>query len=53
MRTPWWQTGVVYQIYPRSFLDTSGTGVGDLEGIRHRLDYLAWLGVDAPARSSG
>jgi alpha-glucosidase len=44
---PWWRTGVVYQIYPRSFLDTSGDGVGDLEGIRRRLDYLAWLGVDA------
>lgn len=47
MSAPWWQTGVVYQVYPRSFLDTSGTGVGDLEGIRQRLDYLAWLGVDA------
>ena len=44
---PWWRSGVVYQIYPRSFLDTSGDGVGDLEGIRRRLDYLAWLGVDA------
>ncbi|MEX2619124.1 MAG: alpha-amylase family glycosyl hydrolase [Egibacteraceae bacterium] len=40
-------TGVVYQIYPRSFLDTDGDGIGDLEGIRRRLDYLAWLGVDA------
>jgi alpha-glucosidase len=44
---PWWQAGVVYQIYPRSFLDTDGDGVGDLEGIRRRLDYLRWLGVDA------
>jgi alpha-glucosidase len=44
---PWWQTAVVYQIYPRSFQDSNGDGVGDLEGIRHRLDYLAWLGVDA------
>ncbi|MEX0658180.1 MAG: alpha-amylase family glycosyl hydrolase, partial [Egibacteraceae bacterium] len=44
---PWWMTGVVYQIYPRSFLDTDGDGIGDLEGIRRRLDYLAWLGVDA------
>jgi alpha-glucosidase len=43
----WWQTAVFYQIYPRSFLDTSGDGVGDLEGIRRRLDYLTWLGVDA------
>jgi alpha-glucosidase len=44
---PWWQTGVVYQIYPRSFLDTDGDGIGDLEGIRRRLDHLRWLGVDA------
>jgi alpha-glucosidase len=45
--TIWWQHGVVYQIYPRSFQDTDGDGVGDLEGIRRRLDYLNWLGVDA------
>jgi alpha-glucosidase len=38
---------VVYQIYPRSFLDTDGDGVGDLDGVRRRLDHLAWLGVDA------
>jgi alpha-glucosidase len=44
---PWWQSGVVYQIYPRSFADTDGDGIGDLEGIRRRLDHLAWLGVDA------
>ena len=44
---PWWQSDVVYQIYPRSFLDTDGDGVGDLEGIRRRLNYLQWLGVDA------
>lgn len=44
---PWWRRGVVYQIYPRSFLDTDGDGVGDLEGIRRRLDHLVWLGVDA------
>lgn len=43
----WWQTGVVYEIYPRSFADVSGDGVGDLAGITGRLDYLAWLGVDA------
>jgi alpha-glucosidase len=43
----WWQRGVVYQIYPLSFLDSNGDGMGDLEGIRARLDYLAWLGVDA------
>jgi alpha-glucosidase len=46
-RVPWWRSGTVYQIYPRSFLDTDGDGVGDLEGIRRRLDHLAWLGVDA------
>src|SRR5882762_6509652 len=43
---PWWQRGVVYQIYPRSFLDTNGDGVGDLAGIIARIPYLAWLGVD-------
>ena len=46
-RAPWWQRAVVYQIYPRSFADASGDGVGDLRGIRDRLGYLAWLGVDA------
>jgi alpha-glucosidase len=43
----WWQSGVVYQIYPRSFQDSDGDGVGDLPGIIGRLDYLHWLGVDA------
>jgi glycosidase len=43
----WWQHGVIYQIYPRSYQDANGDGVGDLEGIRQRLDHLAWLGVDA------
>jgi glycosidase len=43
----WWRDGVVYQIYPRSYQDANGDGVGDLEGIRQRLDHLAWLGVDA------
>lgn len=45
--TPWWQTAVIYQIYPRSFQDSNGDGVGDLAGILSRLDYLAELGVDA------
>jgi alpha-glucosidase len=43
----WWQRGVIYQIYPRSFQDTNGDGVGDLAGIEQRLDHLADLGVDA------
>jgi alpha-glucosidase len=43
----WWQRGVIYQIYPRSFLDTDGDGVGDLPGITRMLSYLAWFGVDA------
>ncbi|HVE79059.1 MAG TPA: alpha-amylase family glycosyl hydrolase [Gemmatimonadaceae bacterium] len=43
----WWERGLVYQVYPRSFLDSNGDGVGDLPGITRRLDYLAWLGVDA------
>jgi len=44
---PWWRDAVVYQIYPRSFADGNGDGVGDLAGIRAHLDHLAWLGVDA------
>jgi alpha-glucosidase len=44
---PWWQRGVVYQVYPRSFQDSNGDGIGDLPGARSRLEYLAWLGVDA------
>ena len=43
---PWWSNAVVYQIYPRSFQDTNGDGLGDLKGITSRLDYLADLGVD-------
>ena len=41
----WWREGVLYQIYPRSFADSNGDGIGDLRGILDRLDYLAWLGV--------
>ncbi len=43
---PWWQTAVLYQVYPRSFLDTDGDGIGDLDGVRAKLAYLRWLGVD-------
>jgi alpha-glucosidase len=43
----WWRGAVIYQIYPRSFLDTNGDGIGDLPGIVERLDYVASLGVDA------
>jgi alpha-glucosidase len=43
----WWKHGIVYQIYPRSFQDTNGDGIGDLKGICERLDYLGWLNVDA------
>ncbi|WP_422084084.1 glycoside hydrolase family 13 protein [Ulvibacterium sp.] len=42
----WWKEGIVYQIYPRSFQDTSGNGIGDLKGIIQRLDYIKSLGVD-------
>jgi alpha-glucosidase len=44
---PWWESGVIYQLYPRSFQDSDGDGVGDLRGIEQRLNYLAELGIDA------
>lgn len=44
---PWWQKGVIYQIYLKSFQDTTGSGTGDLPGVIQRLDYLTFLGVDA------
>ncbi|GGE28642.1 alpha-amylase [Agaricicola taiwanensis] len=47
MATEWWKSGVIYQIYPRSFQDSDGDGIGDLKGIRDRLAYVASLGVDA------
>ena len=47
MSFAWWQKGVIYQIYPRSFQDSNGDGIGDLAGILTRVDYLKWLGVDA------
>jgi alpha-glucosidase len=47
MTDPWWRGAVIYQIYPRSFLDSNGDGIGDLPGIRAGLDHIATLGVDA------
>jgi alpha-glucosidase len=44
--TTWWRDGVLYQIYPRSYMDANGDGIGDLRGVIARLDHLAWLGVD-------
>src|ERR1044072_4104385 len=44
---PWWKHAVIYEIYPRSFQDSNGDGIGDLNGITQRLDYLQALGVDA------
>ena len=46
-RRPWWQSAVIYQVYPRSFQDSNGDGVGDLNGIAKRAGYLQWLGIDA------
>src|SRR5205814_6946829 len=44
---PWWKHAVIYEIYPRSFQDSNGDGVGDINGITSRLDYLRDLGIDA------
>ena len=46
MQKKWWQESVVYQIYPRSFFDSNGDGIGDLRGIIMKLDYLKSLGID-------
>ncbi len=46
MEPDWWKSAVVYQIYPRSFADSDGDGIGDLRGIIDRVDHLARLGVD-------
>ena len=43
----WWRQAVVYQIYPRSFADSDGNGLGDLAGVNSRVPYLASLGIDA------
>ena len=47
MRAAWWKERVFYQIYPRSFQDSHGDGIGDIPGMIARLDYLKWLGVGA------
>ena len=46
MEKAWWKESVVYQIYPRSFCDSNGDGIGDLNGITGKLDYLKELGID-------
>lgn len=47
MNSPWWKERVFYQIYPRSFQDSNADGIGDIQGIISRLDYLKWLGIGA------
>jgi len=51
VRDDWWQTGVVYQIYPRSFADTNGDGMGDLGGIFDHIDHLGHFRLDHGHRS--
>ena len=53
MKQKWWKEAVAYQIYPRSFYDSNGDGIGDLNGIVSKLDYLKELGVDVIAKGSG
>ena len=48
MKKKWWHEKVAYQIYPKSFMDTNGDGIGDLRGIISKLDYLKELGIDIP-----
>lgn len=47
LNADWWKQAVVYQIYPRSFKDTDGDGIGDIQGITEKMDYLKALGIDA------
>ena len=47
MQEKWWHNAVVYQVYPKSFMDSNGDGIGDLPGITSKLDYLAKLGITA------
>ncbi len=46
MKKTWWKESVIYQIYPRSFMDSNGDGIGDIKGITGKLDYLKYLGID-------
>src|SRR6185437_6481093 len=46
MKKSWWKEAVAYQIYPRSFMDSNGDGIGDIQGIIAKLDYLKHLGID-------
>jgi alpha-glucosidase len=46
MRRIWWKEAVVYQVYPRSFMDSNGDGIGDLQGMIEKLDYISQLGID-------
>ena len=46
MRKKWWKEAIIYQIYPRSFMDSNGDGIGDLAGIIEKLDYVKDLGAD-------
>ena len=50
-KNKWWRNAVVYQIYPKSFQDSDGDGIGDIPGIISRLDYLKKLGIDAISRT--
>jgi alpha-glucosidase len=47
MKSEWWRGAIIYQIYPRSFFDTNGDGIGDMAGVNQKLDYICSLGVDA------
>lgn len=46
MSKQWWKEAVCYQVYPRSFYDANGDGIGDLRGVIEKLDYLQWMGID-------